>query len=173
LLRTNSDKNFQIALIEEAMQNFHRYLFLMPILSQWEQYVHNQIETGNALSPDDMSQYLSNLFKRGYGRAMHVDEPRVGITWAQFSHFYADFYVYQYASGIAAANALADAIVQSEGPERIKLVDKYLNFLKSGGSKYPLDALRLAGIDMTKPEPMDRAFKVLEGFVDRLEKLLK
>ena len=172
LVNENQDRNFQIGLIEEAMGNFHRYLFLMPILSQWEQHVHGQIEKGNALSADDMSQHLAALFKRGYGEAMTVDEAREGITWAQFSHFYSDFYVFQYASGIAAANALADAIVQSEGKAREQAVSKYLKFLGTGGSKYPLEALKTAGIDMTKPEAMDRAFKVLEGFVDRLEKLI-
>ena len=168
LLKTNDDRNFQIALIEEVMQNFHRYLFLMPILSQWERYVHGEIERGNALGADDMSHHLAELFKRGYGPAMHVDEPRVGITWAQFGHFYSDFYVYQYASGIAAANALADTVLQGD-PSAVK---RYLKFLSSGSSKYPLVALKQAGIDMSKPEPMDRAFKVLEGFVNRLDKLV-
>ena len=168
LLKTNNDRNFQIGLIEEAMQNFHRYLFLMPILSQWEQFVHGEIERGNALGSDDMSHKLAELFKRGYGPAMQVDEARVGITWAQFSHFYSDFYVYQYASGIAAANALADTVLQGD-PSAVK---RYLKFISSGGSQYPLVALKQAGIDMSKPEPMDRAFKVLEGFVDRLEKLV-
>jgi oligoendopeptidase F len=172
LLKINNDRNFQIGIIEEAMQNFHRYLFLMPILSQWERFVHGEIERGNALSADDMSHKLAELFQRGYGPAMQVDAARVGITWAQFSHFYADFYVYAYASGISAANALADVILQSDGATREDAVKRYLKFLSSGGSKYPLVALKAAGIDMSKPEPMDRAFKVLEGFVDRLEKLV-
>jgi oligoendopeptidase F len=168
LLNATTDRNFQIGLIEEAMQNFHRYLFLMPILSQWERFVHGEIERGNALGADVMSNHLAELFKRGYGPAMHVDVARVGITWAQFSHFYADFYVFQYASGISAANALADVILHGDDAA----VKRYLKFLGTGGSKYPLVALKQAGIDMSKPEPMDRAFKVLEGFVDRLEKLV-
>ena len=116
-----------------------------------------------------MIEYLAGLFKRGYGDAVKVDDAREGITWAEFGHLYADFYVYQYASGIAAANALADAVLKGE----TNAAERYLAALRAGGSMYPIDALQMAGIDMTKPEPMDRAFKVLEGFVDRLEKLVE
>jgi oligoendopeptidase F len=167
LLTLDNGRDFEIAVIQEAMDNFHRYLFLMPILSQFELHIHRQVEQGEALTADAMSNHLAELFKRGYGEAVHVDEPRAGITWTQFSHLYADFYVWQYASGIAAANALADAVLKRE-PDA---VERYLQFLKAGGSLYPLDLLKLAGIDMTRPEPMDRAFGVLEGFVDRLERL--
>lgn len=168
LLAQNPDRNFQIAIIEEAMRNFHRYLFLMPILSQFELWMHTQVEQGKALTASGMNAHLAGLFTRGYGPAVLVDEARAGITWAQFGHFFADFYVYQYASGIAAANALAD-IVLTEGQPAVQ---KYARFLRSGGALYPLEALKLAGIDMTTPAPMDRAFKVMEGFVDRLEKLV-
>ncbi|HQV70535.1 MAG TPA: oligoendopeptidase F [Thermoflexales bacterium] len=167
LLAQNPDRNFQIAIIEEAMSNFHRYLFLMPILSQFELWMHTQVEQGKALTANGMNAALAELFTCGYGPAMLVDEARAGITWAQFGHFFSDFYVYQYASGIAAANALAD-IVLAEGQPAVQ---KYLRFLHSGGALYPLEALKLAGIDMSTPAPMDRAFKVMEGFVDRLEKL--
>lgn len=163
------ERNFEIGLIEEAMENFHRYLFLMPILSQFEQYVHGVIESGGALGADEMSQHLAGLFKRGYGPAVEMDEARDGITWAQFSHLYADFYVYQYASGIAVANALA-ANVRANGDEAAA---DYRRFLSAGSSVYALDALKIAGADLSSSEPMDRAFKVLEGFVDRLEQLIE
>jgi oligoendopeptidase F len=81
---------------------------------------------------------------------------------------YAPFYVYQYASGIAAANALADRVLQGEEG----IVERYLEFLKAGGYRYPLDALAQAGVDMAQPEPMDQAFRVLEQFVDRLDQLV-
>ncbi len=168
LLRKPLERNFEIALIEEAMENFHRYLFLMPILSQFEQYVHGVIEGGGALGADEMSMQLAGLFKRGYGDAVGVDEVRAGITWAQFSHLYSDFYVYQYASGIATANALAAGVYAGDGDSAAH----YLKFLSAGSSVYALDALKIAGADLSSSEPMDRAFKVLEGFVDRLEKLV-
>ncbi|NJO04074.1 MAG: oligoendopeptidase F [Chloroflexaceae bacterium] len=169
LLRENDDPAFQIGVIEEAMRNFHRYLFLMPILAQFERTIHERVEHGEALTADGLGALLVGLFNRSYGDAFAIDAERVGITWAQFVHMYMNFYVYQYASGIAAANALADRVLAGEEG----IVERYLTFLQAGGSRYPLDALAAAGIDMTSPEPIDRAFAVLEGFVNRLDELTR
>lgn len=168
LLRQGGDADFQIALIEEAMGNLHRYLFVMPILAQYERYVHAEVERGKAPSADTMSSYLADLLRAGYGPAVAVDTQRDGIAWATFPHMYSSFYVYQYASGIAAANALAVPIAEGDQDA----IARYRQFLSAGSSLYPLDALKLAGIDMRTPEPMDRAFSVLDGFVTRLEKLM-
>jgi oligoendopeptidase F len=167
--RAKKDRNFQINIIEEAMYNFHRYLFVMPILSQWEHWMHQHVEQGGSLTADALNAKLAELFKRGYGPAWKLDAEREGVSWATYPHFYADFYVYQYASGIAAANALAAGVIADSSG---KSAEAYLSFLRAGSSKYPIDALKLAGIDMSTAEPMDRAFKVLEGFVARLEALI-
>jgi oligoendopeptidase F len=111
---------------------------------------------------------MADLFSEGYGGEMHVDPQRVGITWATFPHLYVDYYVFQYATGISAANALAKRI-RSGTPGA---VDDYLNFLKSGDALYPIEALKVAGVDMTTPAPVEAAFDVLAGYVDRLEKLV-
>jgi oligoendopeptidase F len=96
-----------------------------------------------------------------------MDRERVGITWAQFSHLYADYYVYQYATGISAANALSRRIVAGEPGA----AEAYVRFLEAGGSVYPLEALKIAGIDMTTPQPVEEAFAVLASLVDQLEAL--
>ncbi len=168
LLSQGGPRELQIGLIEEAMANFHRYLFVMPILSQFEQQVHAWAEAREAVTAERMGQLLASLFAHGYGPAVSVDTARNGVVWAQFSHLYSNFYVYQYASGIAAANALADGVLHGEEGAAAR----YLQFLAAGGSRYPLDALALAGIDMTTPAAMDRAFGVMAGFVDRLERLI-
>ncbi len=168
LTKVNTERTFQINLIEEAMRNFHRYLFIMPILAKYERAVHERVEQGQALTADGMSDLLADLLRAGYGPAVAVDTQRDGITWAQFQHMYMNFYVFQYASGIAAANALSVPIAAGD----TAAVGRYRKFLSAGGSLYPLDALKVAGIDMTAPEAMDRAFSVLAGFVDRLEKLV-
>ena len=98
---------------------------------------------------------------------MEVDRPRVGITWATFGHLYADYYVFQYATGISGAHALAKRILTGVPGAR----DAYLDFLKAGGSLYPLEALQRAGVDLTTPQPLDDTFEVLAGLVDRLEGL--
>ena len=168
LLKLDRGRDFEIAVVQEAMDNFHRYLFLMPINAQFEHWMHTTVEQGGALTADAMSAKLVELFRRGYGDAVALDEPRVGVTWMQFSHFFADYYVWQYASGISAANALADAVLSGEPG----VVARYLDFLKAGSAMYPLDALKMAGIDMTQPEPLERAFQVLARFVSRLEQLV-
>lgn len=168
LLALGKGREFEIAVIQEAMDNFHRYLFLMPILSQFEHWMHTTVEQGGALTADAMSARLVELFRHGYGDAVALDEPRVGVTWMQFSHFFADYYVWQYASGISAANALADGVLKREQGA----AERYLRFLEAGSSMYALDALKLAGIDITQPEALDRAFAVLESYVDRFERLV-
>lgn len=166
------DPAFQISLIEEAMSNFHRYFFIMPTLARFELEAHRRIEQGEGLNADDMISLMADLFSEGYGgdapSAMHVDHDRVGITWATFPHLYEDYYVYQYATGIAAAHALAHRIL-SGAPGA---ADDYLKFLKAGSSLYPLDALKLAGVDMTTPAPVEAAFETLAGLVERLDTLL-
>lgn len=169
LLQTNNDPEFQIAVIEEAMSNFHRYFFIMPTLARFELEIHERAERGQALTADTLIALMADLYGEGYGSEVELDRQRVGITWAEFhTHLYSNFYVYQYATGISAANALAQGVLNG----REQAVDNYLAFLKAGGSLYPLDALKLAGIDMNSPQPVDAAFAVLAGYVDQLETLI-
>ena len=168
LLANETDPAFQIAVLEEAMSNFHRYFFIMPTLARFELEVHQREERGEGMSADDMIGLMADLFAEGYGDGVHVDRERTGITWATFGHLYMDYYVFQYATGISAANALAQRIL-SGAPGAVA---DYLSFLKAGDSLYPVDALKLAGVDLTTPAPVEAAFEVLAGLVDRLEKLV-
>ncbi|MCL4489919.1 MAG: oligoendopeptidase F [Chloroflexi bacterium] len=169
LLATHPDPEFQIAVIEEAMSNFHRYFFLMPTLARFELEVHERVEGGGALTAEGMIGLMADLFEEGYGDGVEIDRERIGITWAQFAtHLYSNFYVYQYATGISAAHALAQGILSGNSGS----VDRYLGFLKAGGSVYPLDALRSAGVDLTTPEPVEKTFGVLARMVERLEELM-
>lgn len=167
LFRTQDDRNFQIAIIEEAMNNIHRYFFIMPTLSRFELEVHERVEAGKGVTADDMIALMADLFSEGYGGEMHVDRDRVGITWAQFGHLYSNFYVFQYATGISAAHALAGRILEGTPGA----ADDYLKFLSAGSSVYPVDALQMAGVDMRTPEAVERTFAVLADYVDRLEQL--
>jgi oligoendopeptidase F len=168
LFRTQDDPVLQLALVEEAMSNYHRYFFIMPTLARWELEMHRRVEQGEPVSAQGMIDLAAGLFKEGYADEVEFDHERIGISWAQFGHMYMDFYVYQYATGIAGANALADGVLQGK-PDA---AEKYLDFLKAGNSKYPLDALKMAGVDMTSPEPVEKAFAVLTEYVDRFEELV-
>jgi oligoendopeptidase F len=169
LLAANDDPEFQIAVIEEAMANFHRYFFIMPTLARFELAIHERVERGQALNADTLIKLLTELFSEGFGEEVVIDHDRIGITWAQFhTHLYSNFYVYQYATGISAAHALAQGILDGKPGA----AEDYLAFLKAGGSVYPLDALKIAGVDMTTPAAVETTFGVLAGYVDRLETLI-
>ena len=169
LLATQPDPDFQIAVIEEAISNFHRYFLIMPTLARFELEIHERVERGQALTARDLIALMTDLFCEAYGGEVEVDADRIGITWAEFpTHLYSNFYVYQYATGISGANALVDRILSGTAGA----ADQYLAFLKTGGSAYPLDSLKRAGVDLSSPEPVERAFEVLSRLVDRLDRLL-
>jgi oligoendopeptidase F len=150
------------------MSNFHRYFFIMPTLARFELEIHERVERGEALSADTLIGLMADLFAEGYGGEIEYDRERIGITWAQFpTHLYSNFYVFQYTTGIGAAHALAQRVL--DGDE--EATASYLTFLQAGGSLYPLEALQMAGVDMNSAEPVEAAFAVLGSYVDRLEEL--
>jgi oligoendopeptidase F len=171
LFKTLPDRNAQIAIIEEAMANFHRYFFVMPTLARFELIIHQRAERGQPLTATIFNELMADLFAEGYGSEVVVDRGRVGNTWAQFStHLYSNFYVYQYATGIAGAHALAAPILAGEAGA----AERYINeFLKAGGSRFPLEVLRRAGVDLASPEPIERTFAIMASYIDRLEALVK
>lgn len=169
LLEKETDPQFQISLIEETMDNLHRYFFIMPTLARFELEVHERVERGEGLTAESMIELMADLFSEGYGDEMHLDRQRDGITWATFSHLYMDYYVYQYATGISGAHALANRILSGEEGA----AHKYLNFLKAGSSNYPLNLLELAGVELTTPQAVEETFAVLAGYVDKLEQLVR
>ncbi len=169
LLEASQERDWTLAVIEERMANHLRYLFTMPILARFELDCHEKAERGEALTAAGMNATLLELYRQGYGGEVVLDEPRMGITWARFGHLFTGFYVFQYATGISAAAALA-AKVQEEGAPA---AERYVAFLRQGGAGDPIDLLREAGVDMTSPAPVQAAFDILSGYVDRLEELAR
>jgi oligoendopeptidase F len=167
LFNSQEDPDLLMALIEETMSNYHRYFFIMPTLARFELEMHEREERGEPINARSMIKLTADLFKEGYGDEVVFDEDRIGITWAQFGHMYRNFYVYQYATGISGANALATRVLQEGKPA----AEAYLDFLRAGASQYPIDALQQAGVDLTSPEPVKIAFKFLADTVDRLESI--
>ncbi|THF70040.1 oligoendopeptidase F [Deinococcus sp. Arct2-2] len=168
--RAAGDTNLEVALIEEALGNFHRYFFIMPTLAAFELEAYRRVEAGGSLSAPDLNALTADLLAEGYGDGVTMNRDRSGILWAQFStHLYANFYAYQYATGISAAHQLLSQFDADPDAAR----ERYLTFLKSGGSLDPIDALKAAGVDMLSPEPVQATFRTLEQYVDRLEELLR
>jgi oligoendopeptidase F len=169
LLDSVTDKNFQLALLEEAVGgNFFRYFFQMPTLARFELETHQRIERGESLTADSMIDLMADLFAEGFGPNFDMDRQRVGMTWATFGHLFADYYVYAYATGISGANALAGRILRGEP----NAVENYLGFLKSGSSDYSLNVLKKAGVDLSTSQPVEETFAVMEDYINRMEKLL-
>jgi len=168
LLKTVKDENFLIALIEEAISgNFFRYFFQMPTLARFELETHQRIEHKETLTANSMQRLMAELFAEGFGPKVNMDWLRIGMVWATFPHLFSDYYVYQYAAGIAGAHAFSGIILRGEPNS----VEDYLNFLKSGSSVYPIDALKRAGVNLTIPKAANMTFTVMNSYIDRLEEL--
>jgi oligoendopeptidase F len=162
------DPAFLMALIEEAMGNFHRYFFIMPTLARFEWTVHQQASEGKPLTADHLNGIMSDYFAEGYGDAFNDDPTRTGITWAQFGHLYVPFYTFQYATGISAAHALAEKVLAGDE----EAAQNYLQFLKTGSALHPIEALKVAGVDMSTPDAVEKTYGVLAEMIDRLDSLV-
>lgn len=168
LFEQNDDRDFQLALIQEAMDNFHRYFFIMPTLARFELEVHERQANGKPMTADTLIEIMNEYFSEGYGDALSHEADITGITWATFGHLYLPYYTFQYATGISAAHALADKVLSGNPDD----VSNYHKFLNAGGSLDPLDALNMAGVDMLSPAAIETTFEVLSQLVDRLESLV-
>ncbi len=161
------DTEFQLALLEEAMSNYHRYLFQMLNLATFELEVFTRAEQNKPLSAGILMDIMKGIYKDGYGDTMTDNPDRTATTWAQFGHLYIPFYTFQYSVGISAADMLTAKIRAGEP----NAADNYLAFISQGSAMYTMDQFRLAGVDMTSPEPVKAAFGVLASMVDQLEEL--
>lgn len=154
-------------LINQKIDDIRATLFRQTMFAEFELYLHELVEQDVPLTPSLLKKKYRELNEFYFGPEVVLDD-EVDIEWARIPHFYYNFYVYQYATGISAALALAEKVVK----EGEKARDSYLNFLKGGGSRYPLDQLKTAGVDMATPEPILGAIAVFDGLVKELEALL-
>ena len=164
-IENEKDKKKKLYLINQELEQIRTTVFRQLMFAEFELYSHNVLNEGAALTAADYNEKWHELNKKYFGEDMVVDED-VDIEWARIPHFYNDFYVYQYATGYAAASAFAKSII--EGKEGA--VEKYKGFLKSGGSKYPIDILKDAGVDMTTSEPLEATIQRFNELLDMMEK---
>ncbi len=167
LLAQESDPELQLAVLDEGFANFYRYFFQMPLLARFELAVHDAVDRGEGLTADRLSDIMAALLREGFGPDVEVDE-RAAMMWAQFGHLYSPFYTFEYTVGISCAAALSEGVLAGEPGAR----DHYLAFLRAGTSLPSLEALKLAGVDLSTPEPIERGFRTLGRMVDQLERLL-
>jgi oligoendopeptidase F len=164
-LFSRGDSALEIAALEEALFFVHRYLFLMPNLALLEVELHKACADGEPMGWLDICNETERIFREAYGDSVEFEGERVASKWAQFCHLYRPFYTYQYAIGISAAMAIGGRILSGE----VGLVERYHRFLSLGSSMAPLDIFKVVGLDFTTPQPLKDAFRVVEGYVERLE----
>ncbi|WP_028393133.1 oligoendopeptidase F [Bacillus cihuensis] len=167
LLHTIEDEKKRIYLLNHQLEGFRGTLFRQTMFAEFEHTIHKKAQDGEALTAEVLTKEYYELNKKYFGSNIIIDE-EIGLEWARIPHFYYNYYVYQYATGISAATALSKQILTEGEPA----VCRYLEFLKSGSSDYPIEVLKKAGVDMTKAEPIQEALKVFEEKLIELESLL-
>ncbi|MFD2371711.1 oligoendopeptidase F [Brevibacillus sp. GCM10020057] len=167
LLEKTTDKNERLFLINYYLEQFRGTVFRQTMFAEFEKIVHEKEEQGEPLTADSLSEIYRELNVAYHGPDMVVDS-QVDLEWARIPHFYRNFYVYKYATGFSAATSLSRQILEEGQPA----VERYLNFLKSGSSDYPLNLLKAAGVDMTTPEPIREGMAVFQQLLEEMEQLV-
>ncbi len=166
LLATMTSKEEKIYLVCEKIDDLRGTFFRQTGFAEFELFLHEQTEKGNPLTPKLLRDKYQEIITASFGPSIIFDE-EISTEWARIPHFYYNFYVYQYATGIAAALALNERVVKGGAQER----DDYLSFLKSGSSAYPIDTLKKAGVDMESKEPILATIRKFKNLVETLKNL--
>lgn len=168
LLDRAKNNQEKLYLINSLIENIRGSLFTQVMYAEFEKAIHERVEKGEALSADTMNEIWGSLMQKYYGPEFEVD-PLVKLWWARIPHFYMNFYVFNYATAIAAAYPLSQGLAKVEAGA----FDKYMGFLKAGGSDYPVEILKKAGVDMTTTKPVDDLLVLFNSLVDQMEQILK
>lgn len=168
LLKQTDDRKLRMYLINHYLESIRTVLYRQTMFAEFELLTHARAEGGVALTPDLLCELHYGLNQKYYGTDGMVIDKEIELEWARIPHFYRAFYVYQYATGISAAVALSQQVLTEGKPA----VDRYLNFLKRGGSDYSINLLKDAGVDMTAREPVQQALDVFAGLLDQMEELV-
>ena len=163
LLRTRDDPALRRHLLVQQLEDIRTTLLRQTMFAEFELAMHQRAEAGEPLTAENLSQPYRELVARYHGPQVVLDD-EIALEWARIPHFYYNFYVYQYATGLAAALALSDQILAEGAPA----VARYLTFLSSGSSQPPIELLRAAGVDMRSPAPIQAALDRFDQLLDRV-----
>jgi oligoendopeptidase F len=166
LLNKSTDQKEKMYLLTYYADQFRTTVFRQTMFAEFEKIVHERAEAGESLTPQELSKIYYDLNVLYYGPGMVVDKD-IEMEWARIPHFYNSFYVYKYATGFSAATSFSKQILSEGQPA----VDRYLGFLKSGGSDFSINILKKAGVDMSTPEPIEQAMSVFEELIGQMEEL--
>lgn len=166
MLENSTDPKEKMYLLTYYADQFRTTVFRQTMFAEFEKIIHEKVENGEALTPQELSSIYYDLNVSYYGKGMVIDKD-IEMEWARIPHFYNSFYVYKYATGFSAATSFAKQILDEGQPA----VDRYLGFLKSGGKDYSINILKKAGVDMSTPEPIKQAMSVFEDLIKQMEQL--
>jgi len=167
LLERTTNREEKIFLINQKIEDIRTTLFRQTMFAEFELLIHELAEKEIPITPNLLKKEYTDLNAKYYGQEIVMDS-EIAIEWARIPHFYYNFYVYQYATGISAALSLSDRVV-GKGEQA---TEDYLSFLKGGSSRYPIDLLKSAGVDMTTPEPVNQAISTFRHLVNELKELM-
>ena len=157
----------QLFLINNRIDQIKGTFYRQVMFAEFEKLAHERAEQMQALTVDSYRELYLGLLEKYFGPAVEFED-EISLECFRIPHFYSPFYVYKYATGIAAAEMLASQVLS----DNTKALERYMNFLKSGGSKLPLELLRDAGADLTTDEPINRTLEIFSNLVDQLEEKL-
>jgi oligoendopeptidase F len=170
MLNEIKDDDTRLSLLMEYLDGIKGTVFRQTQFAEYELAIHEKAEKGEPLTGEAFTQLYGDILKKYYGSDQGVCQldDLVTVEWAYIPHFYYNFYVYQYATSFTASTALAEKVINGEKGA----ADKYLHMLSSGGSKYPIDLLKDAGVDMTSKDPFQLTIKAMNRTMDEIEKIL-
>jgi oligoendopeptidase F len=170
LLKSEKDELFKLYILDNYLDGFRATLYRQTLFAEFELAMHQRVEQGQTLTADWLNQKYLELTRLYYGHdkgVCQVDD-YIEVEWNRISHFYLNFYVFQYSTGLIASMALSDMVLNGGQKEQAR----YLELLKAGGSDYPLAILKKAGLDMTTPEPYTAALKRFDQLVGEMETIV-
>lgn len=167
LLNKETDVEMKKYLLNLHLEEFRTTLFRQTMFAEFEDMTHKAIESGQVLTAEMMCEQYEALNTKYYGDAVEKDDT-IKYEWARIPHFYNAFYVYKYATGYSAATAISNKILTEGEPAR----KAYIDFLKTGESDYPIELLKIAGVDMSTPKPIEQAMETFKRLLDEFEKLV-
>lgn len=166
LLRKAKNREERLSLLNKRIENIRTTVFRQVLFAMFERALHEEVESGGSLTADRMADIYESLVRKFYGPDYSFD-PDDRWEWAYIPHFYYNFYVYQYATGLMSAIALSQAVLSKKAGAK----ERYMEFLRAGGSDYPIPILRRAGVDLTQPEAMQATFDLFAKTLDEIERL--
>ncbi|MDD6154267.1 MAG: oligoendopeptidase F [Eubacteriales bacterium] len=167
LLENERDPEMKKYILNMYIEAFRTTLFRQTMFAEFEDATHKYTESGESLTADWMNKTYDDLNTKYFGDALSHDD-FIQYEWARIPHFYNAFYVYQYATGYSAANAIADRLLTEGEPAR----RDYIEFLKNGTNDFPVEILKIAGVDMSSPEPVAKAMNMFKKLVDEFKALV-